>query len=199
MSYFVAPLNKVKTQFPEFAQAMAAVETSVRSRAEQIWGGYTFGGLQPGANQYGLANLVPRHMSVPRGFGSWSFMQKFTAPGSWVNIFSYTVPIDQIHGIAGASFVGNSLLFNALRFQISDTVLPIFEIEEARSWDPLSGTAVVIKTDSGKELVAQEKVSIVLKGFQERLSSGFNQRVIPIGQMGYRSRDDLLTLSAPAA
>ena len=198
MSYFVAPLKAVKTSFPEFAQAMASLENAVRARAESVWPGYTFGGLQPGANQYGLANLLPRHMSIPRGFGSWSFLQKFTAPGSWQNIYSYTVPTDQVHGLAGISLVGATNPFTALRLQISDTVLPIFEIEESRGWDPTSGNSLIIKTDQGKELVAQEKVTILLKGFQDRNTSGFNVRTVPIGVMAYRARDDLLSLSGPS-
>ena len=198
MSYFVAPLTKTKTAFPEFAAAMASLEQAVRARAESVWPGYTFGGLQPGANQYGLANLLPRHVAVPRGFGSWSFLQKFTAPGSWSNIFSYTVPQDQVHGYVGFSFVGVTNPFTALRMQISDTILPIFEIEESRGWDPLSGTSIVVKADQGKELVAQEKVTVLLKGFADRQTSGFNVRVVPIGMMGFRARDDLLNLSGPS-
>ncbi len=198
MSYFVAPLSKTKTQFPEFAAALSSLEQGVRNRAETIWPGYSFGGLQPGANQYGLANLVPRHMSIHRGFGSWSFLQKFTAPGSWSNIYSYTCPVDQVHGHGGIELIGASNPFTALRYQISDTTLPIFEIEESRVWDPASGVAIVVKTDQGKELVQQEKASIILKGFADRNTSGFNVRAVPIGLMAYRARDDLLTLAAPS-
>lgn len=177
---------------------MAALEQAVRARAEAIWPGYTFGGLQPSSNQYGISNLLPRHMSVPRGFGSVSFIQRFTTPGSWTNIFSYTVPINQVHGIAGFNFIGPSMPFNALRLQLSDTILPIFEIEEARGWDPTSGLMVIIKTDQGKELVIQELASTVIKGFAERGTSGINMRIVPVGMMAYKARDDLIGLSAPS-
>jgi hypothetical protein len=198
MSYFVAPLNRVKQNFPEFAAEMAALEAGVRTRAEKIWPGFTFGGMQPGANQYGLANFLPRHISIPRGFGSVSFLQRFNAPGSWTNILSYTVPSNQVHGYAGFAFIGPTMIFNALRLQLSDIVLPIIEIEEARGWDPVSGIVLIIKTDPGQELIIQDTQALLLKGFAERGTLGFNMRVVPIGEMAYRARDDLISLSAPS-
>lgn len=198
MSYFVAPLSKVKTNFSEFHETMANLETAVRSRAEAIWPGYTFGGLNPGKNQYGLANIPPRHMSVPRGFGSWSYMQKYTAPGSWMNIFSYTIPRDQIHGFAGFGFIAPNLVMNAIRLTLSETIYPVMEIEEAHSYAAEEGVALIFKTDKGQELVAQELTGLILRGFQERNTSGWNVRVVPIGMIAYRVKDDLIGLSAPA-
>lgn len=197
MSYLIAPLQKVKIDFSEFNAVMKNLEEALDARAKAIWSGYTFGGLSPGDNQYGFGNIPPRHMSVPRGFGTWSFMQKYTAPGSWTNIFSYTVPNDQIHGFSGFEFHGPNQIFNALRFSISDKTFPIIEIEEARSYAAKDGMALIFKTDKGREMIVQEKISLTLKGFQERNTSGFNQRVIPIGEMAYRAKDDLVTLSAP--
>jgi hypothetical protein len=137
-------------------------------------------------------------MSVPRGFGSWSFIQKFTTPGSWGNIFSYTVPNDQIHGFAGFAFYAPDLIFNALRMQVADTTYPIVEIEEAQTFFA-DGMTIMLKADAGEEFIIPEKVSFLLKAFQERNTSGWNIRAIPIGQMIFRARDDLITLSAPGS
>ena len=198
MSYEVAPLQRVRTDFPEFRAGLVALQNGLIARAQQIWPGYTFGGISPGPGQYGIANLAPRHLSVPRGFGSWSFLQKFTGPGSWQNVFSYTVPDDQIHGFAGFAFFAPDLIFNALRVQVADTTYPIVEIEEAQTFFA-DGMALLIKADAGEEYIVPEKVSFILKAFQERNTSGWNIRVIPIGQMIFRARDDLITLSAPSS
>ena len=199
MSYEIAPLKRVRTDFPEFRATLLAVQNDLIARAQQIWSGYTFGGISPSAGQFGLANIAPRHMSIPRGFGTWSFIQAFTTPGSWVNIFSYTVPSNQIHGYAGFGFYAPDLIFNALRIQVSDTIYPIIEIEEAQGYfNSQDGMALILKSDAGEEYIVPELVAMQMKGWQERRTSGWNIRTVPIGQMAFKARDDMITLSSPA-
>lgn len=199
MSYIIAPLSKVKDDFPEFLGVMKDLENKLRTRSEKIWNGFTFGGLTPGDNQFGLVNIPPRHMSIPRGFGTWSYLQKFSASGSWTNIYSYTVPEDQIHGFAGFGFQGPNMIFNAIRLQISDVIFPIIELEEARMWAKDDGLGIILKTDVDEDLIVQEKVSMVLKGWQQRNTDGFTMRITPIGLMSYKVKDDLISLASPSA
>lgn len=197
MSFEIAPLKRVRTDYPEFRATLVSVQNGLIARATQIWTGYTFGGLSPASGQFGIGNIPPRHMSIPRGFGSWSFVQQFNFPGSWGNIYSYTVPSNQIHGFAGFEFYAPDLIFNALRAQISDTIYPIIEIEEAQGYGQ-DGMALLVKADAGEEYIIPETVSLTLKGFQERTTLGWNVRVVPLGQIVFKARDDLITLSAPS-
>ena len=198
MSYTIAPFRQVKDKFPEFHDAMASLESATKVRAEDIWRGFTFGGLFPKASEYGLGPILPKSTTgVARLLGSNSFVQRYTAPGSWTNILSYTVPDDLIHSFAGFALPEPYLIFNALRVTLTDRVYPQIWLEEARALsDDGKGIAIVLKPDPGEELVVPEKTAFLLEGYQERGTSGIVHRVIPLGEAAYRKRDIYITKSA---
>ena len=198
MSYIIAPFRQVKAAFPEFLDAMRALETQTKSRAEAIWQGYTFGGLFPEGKQYGLGNILPKNTTgVARLLGSNSFVQRYTAPGSWVNILSYTVADDLIHSFAGFAFSDPYLIFNAIRISVTERIYPQMWLEESRAFaEDSKGIAVILKPDPGEELIIPEKTAFLLEGYQERGTSGITQRVLPLGVAAYRKRDIYITKSA---
>lgn len=198
MSYIIAPFRQVKAQFPEFLDAMRTLEAATKQRAEAIWQGYTFGGLFPEGKQYGLGNILPKNTTgVARLLGSNSFVQRYTAPGSWVNILSYTVADDLIHSFAGLAFTDPYLIFNAIRLTATERIYPQIWLEEARAFsEDAKGVAVILKPDPGEELVVPEKTAFLLEGYQERGTSGITQRIIPLGVAAYRKRDIYITKSA---
>lgn len=184
MSYIIAPLDKVKTQFPEFLDVMKQVEKVGINRAREVWPGFTLGGLIPGDKEFGIGNILPKDI---HGAGTYSWTRAFTAPGSWTNIFSYSVPEDEIHAFAGFAISDPTLIFNQIRLEISDKKYPIWEIEEANLYE--KAFAIIIKADPGNELVASEKTPVLLRGYQERGTRGYEQRVIPIGINIYKRKD----------
>ena len=180
MSYIIAPLDKVKEKFPEFLDVMKQLETATINRAKEVWPGYTLGGLIPTAKEFGLGTILPKNI---RGKGTYTWVQTFTAPGSWTNIFSYTVKDDLIHSFAGFAIPDPELIFSQFRIEHTDKKYPIIDIEEARTFK--GGVAIIIKADVGEEIVVPEKKSFLLKGYQERGTSGLSQRVIPLGLCAY--------------
>lgn len=191
MSYIIAPLDKVKDTFPEFRQSMSALQDAVIKRAQDIWAGFTFGGLTPGSRQFGLTTMLPREIF---GKGTQQWTQTFSAPGSWTNIFSYSVPVDEIHGFAGFAFTEPTLIFSQLRWEIKDRKFPIINVEESRAFNVFAGGfVIVVKADAGQELIAEERTQVLVKGFQERGSSGIRQRIIPIGLLAFRRIDLVIT------
>lgn len=188
MSYLIAPLQKVRSgEFPEFQQAMASLEAAARQRAAAIFSGFTPGGVLPGDGSFGQANLLPKKVL---GAGTFTWVQTFRAPGSFTNIFSYTVPNDEIHAYAGF-IIPDPLIFSQFRMQVSDRIYPILEVEEARAFK--DGFAIVLKQDSGAETVVEEKKIFTLQGYQERGTSGNSQRVIPIGFALYINKDTYIS------
>ncbi len=191
MSYIIAPLDKVKETFPEFRDALGDLQQAVIKRAEQIWPGFTFGGLTPRQKEFGLTTILPREIF---GKGTQTWLQNFAAPGSWTNIFSYSVPVDEIHGFGGFAFTEPTLSFSQLRWEIGDRKFPIVNVEESRSFvNVAGGFAVVVKSDRGKEMIADERTAVLVKGFQERGTSGIRQRIVPIGLMAFRRVDIVIT------
>lgn len=188
MSYIIAPVDRVKTEYPEFMDGMKAVEAQGILRAVDVWPGFKLGGLIPGAKEFGIGNILPKDVL---GAGTYSWDQTFSTPGSWTNIFSYNVPEDEVHCFAGFEITNPSLIFTQLRLEISDKKYPIVEIEEANVYD--KGFGIVLKGDPGDELVVQEEESLLLRGWQERGTSGTVQRVIPIGVNIYKRKELVIT------
>ncbi|MDI6860218.1 MAG: hypothetical protein QMC85_06960 [Methanocellales archaeon] len=184
MAYIIAPLDKVKVDYSEFMAVMRQVERVAIARAVEIWPGFSLGGLIPGDKEFGIGNILPKDVL---GAGIYSWTQSFASPGSWTNIFSYSVPEDEIHAFAGFAISDPTLIFNQIRLEISDKKYPIWEIEEANLYE--KAFAIIIKADPGDELVAQQETSVLLKGYQERGTKGYEQRVIPIGINVYKRKD----------
>jgi len=192
MSYVIAPYTLVKKEFPEFRELLKTAHDATISRAENIWPGFKFGGLLPGDREFGITTLLPDQVILNKArapFGSYNWLQSFTAPGSWVDIFSYDVPEDEIHTIVGFAIPDPTLIFSQLRFEIGDKKYPRIDLEEARAYAGEGGIAIILKTDVEKELVIQEETSVRLRGWQEYGTSGIVQRVIPLGIMAYKRKD----------
>lgn len=155
-----------------------------KARASEIWPGFTFGGRQPEGKQYGITSFRPRDLF---GGGTSTFSKTFGSQGSWANIFSYTVPEDEVHAFAGLSFTEPALIFAQLRWEIEDRKYPIIDIEEAQGWGmPFS---LLFNQDKGKELVVPEEQAVLFRGFQERTTRNRVQRVVPLGFVLYKNKD----------
>lgn len=186
MVFISAPFKQVKGEnaWPEFQSVLPALETAVKGRAEQIWPGFQFGGLFPGNKRYGLLDVRPRDIF---GGGTATFTKTYGSQGSWANIWSYTVPRDEIHGFAGFLVTSPSLIFAQIQMQVEDKILPIMDIEHHQGWAPPFG--IILKVDQGKEIVADELQSVILRGFQERNTRNMTQRIVPLGVQAYKNKD----------
>lgn len=185
----IAPANLVKGEnaWPEYKNILPALEEAAKNRASQIWQGFQFGGVMPGPRQFGISNILPRDI---HGGGTATFSKSYGSAGSWCNIWSYTVPEDEVHAIAGVAIPDPTLIFSSLQFIVEDKTLPIVNIEEAHMFG--GGFYVLLKQDSGKELIIPEEQSIKLMGFQERGTRSRSQRVVPVGFALYKNKDLLI-------
>ena len=190
--FIIAPLNLVKGEnaYPEYVDVLRSVQDAAINRAKQIWNGYSQGGLYPGDKEFGIcplrANEMANDVTATTLSGTYNF-RKNLGSTAWVNLFNYTVRDDIIHAFAGFSVPDDTLRLLALRFEIGDRKYPILDIQEAKGWD---GFSIIFKEDAGKELIAPEKTSVLVKGYGEAV--GY-QTIIPLGFMLYKRKDLVIT------
>lgn len=183
----LAPAQFVKgpNAFPEFSSVLRDLESSSIALAQEIWQGYTLGGLTPTKKQFGIAPFWPSELTAA---GTYTFRKNFAGTG-WKPIFSYNVPEDEIHAFLGFAVTDSSLNITGLRLEIGDHKYPKWDIEEAKGWgSDEGGVAIIIKQNKGDELIAREETAVLLRGYVE--ATGY-QRVVPLGLMIYK-RTDLL-------
>ena len=192
MPYVIAPLSDVKglNNYPEYIDALKAVEKAALARADVLWSGQAPGGLVPTGQQYGLGPLRKNDMAVDTTdstpSGSYSFRKTVTATG-WVDTFNYTVRQDMIHAFAGFLVADDVLRITQFRMEIGDRRFPIWDIQEAFRYDKF---AVILKTDQGGELVADPRTRVLMRTYFETVGL---QRVVPLGLSLYRRPDLVIT------
>lgn len=189
--YIIAPFDKVKGegQWPEFNDVRKQVENAVRERAKTLWAGYVPGGVLPTGNQYGVGPIPKNEMAGDTSdsslSGSYSFIKNIAA--GWQDIFNYNVSKDNIHGFAGFAVTDPVLRFSQFRMQVGDTLMPIVDLNEAQLYDRF---AILLKTDVGKELVADPNTKVIVRIYGDTAG---NQRVIPLGIRAYKSKDRVIS------
>jgi len=207
MSFVVVEYKKLKTQYPEFQEAMAALENEALSLAQARWPGMSYGGFQPGPNEYGRTTILPEVFAdeagdildknhVPNTWGVNEFRIYFssTSPSNvaipgWKTILQGgnpqaigTTPEDVVIAIAGFAITDPSILFSKLKLEIGDKTYVKIDIEEINMYEQ---PAIIFE----KGYVVPPETHFKLKGFFQ--ASGY-QRVIPLGFMLYRRKDFLI-------
>ena len=192
MSYVIAPLQDVKglNHYPEYIQAMEALDHAARSRAMRNWGqSNPPGGIFPTGVMAGVGPFRKNDMANDTAdntpSGSYTFRKTFTATG-WTDIFNYTVRKDMIHAFAGFLVSDDVLRITQLRMRFGQNSFPILDIQEAQRYDR---AAIIFKQDQGGELVVDQGSKVVIRVYLETIGL---QRVVPLGFQLYR-RADMVT------
>jgi len=181
MQYVLCELEKVKVEYPEYAEATKRLLTKAIDRAKEIWPGFTYGGIYPGTKQFGITSALPKF------FGSTTthlptFRQNFTATG-WQDIFNLTVAEDIIIGGMGWAITSPTINITELRAEISDVKYPRVNIEEMQAYDQ---PAVILK----QGWYCQEEKAFLLRGYIEATG---HQRVVPVSSFTiYKKKDDVI-------
>ncbi len=192
MTYIIAPLDKIKGEggFPEYASVLKDLQDAAIERAKQIWKGFDFGGLYPGDNQFGIcplrANEMAHDVTSTTLSGTYTFRKTFAATG-WRNLFDYSVRDEIIHAFAGFMITDEINRVLETRFELGDRKYPILDLQEARGWGTF---AIVFKEDKGKELIAQERTSVLFKVYADSIGV---QTVVPLGFQLYKRKDLVIT------
>lgn len=189
MPYIIAPLSDVKglNNYPEYIDAMRALQQAAFARAASLWEGFTPGGILPGQNQFGIGpfrkNDQAGDTTDSANSGSYTYRKNYTTASAWTDAFRYTVRVDEIHAFAGFLIDAPTLNLIQFRMQIGSKIFPVFDIQEAQRY---SKFAIILKTDAGSELIADPKTFVLTRVYVE--TAGF-QRVVPLGFELFRRPD----------
>jgi len=179
-SLVIGELDKIQ-ELPEFQRGLDALVNAAKKRAEEIWPGYTYGGMFPGNKQYGMTSALPKF------FGSTTthlktFRQNLGSANEWQSIFDLTVQEDIIIGMMGVAITSPTVNITELRAEISDKKYPRINIEEMQSYER---PAIMFK----QGLIGVEEEAFKLRGY--KTAAGY-QRVVPIGSFVLFKRKDLV-------
>lgn len=190
--YVIAPINDVKGlhDYPEYQEALGALENQARVRAKTLWLGAQDGGIMPTGQQYGIGPFRKNDMagdtSDSTASGSYTFRKNFTAT-AWQDIFNYNVRKDQIHAFAGFLMTDDVLRILQFRMELGQVRFPILDIQEAFRYDRFG---VILKTDQGAELVADPSSRVLIRAYVDTVGI---QRVTPLGLQLFRRSDMVIT------
>jgi len=195
--FTICEYSKVKAEFPEFNSMMAALEISLRSKADADWAPLSYGGIQPKAGQYGKTTIMPEMFVGFGGFGTGTQLvtwdQLFTTTGDSVliegNSTGGSVPEDYKVGLAGIAFLDRAIKVSEIKLQIGDKKLPRINIEEARAYQQ---PAIIFENG----FVCDEETGLELKGYVE--CRGY-QRIKLIGMQLNRVPNKLQVSATGAA
>lgn len=190
--YILAEYEQVKGegQYPSYEDVISAVEQAAFQRAQDIWPGFEPGGVMPGAGQFGIGPLRKNDMSndttdsTPSG--SYTFQKTISATG-WQDLFNFTVRDNTLLAFAGFKFIEPTLRIIQMRIEIGDRRFPIWDLQEALSYDKFS---IVLKEDQGAELIAPPRDRVLVRGYA--ISTG-TQTVVPLGLHLFRNLAAVLT------
>lgn len=193
MSFIIAPLDKVMGDQPwnAYIGMMQDLQLAIIDRSKTIWKGYEAGGILPGKDQFGLcplrANEMAHDVSANTLSGTYSFRKNLPTAGVWHTIFDYSLRDDVVHGFAGFAITDEILKILQFRFEMSDRIYPIIDVQEAKSWGSF---AILFKVDRGHELVVEPRQRVYVRGYVE--ATGY-QTIVPLGMQAYKTKDLVIT------
>ena len=192
--YVIAPLGKVKGEnaYPGFEEMLKDLQDAAIARAEKIWSGWKFGGILPGDKEFGIAPLRAREMandvSATTLSGTYSYRKNLGSTG-WYTLFDYSVRDDILHAFAGFKVTDDVLRLLQFRMEIYDKKLPIIDVQAAKGWGEF---AILFKVDEGKELIAEPRHSVYVRGYVE--ATGY-QTIVPLGFQLYKTKNLVISES----
>ena len=210
MGYVIVEWKKLKTQFPEFQEMVAALEQKTLSFVAQAWPGMTYGRFNPKQGQFGRTTFLPEHFRdanadildathLPANWGRNNFRQMYSdasptavaLPG-WKTILEGAqaggiTPEDVVMNLVGFAITDMELYITKLRLEIGDIVHVKLDIEEAQMYEQCA----IIFEDG---YTIPEETFFKLTGYFEEPVPGENvyQRVVPLGFIIYRRKDGLI-------
>lgn len=174
--FVLCEYEKVKQEFPEFANTMAKLEADLTAMCAADWAPLTYGGTKPKSGQYGKSTIMPE---LFYGFGQvaptlTTWQSRATATGNQAllggsnagNIYE-----DYKLGIAGFAFLDKVQRITEIKLQIGDRKFPRINLEESFVYNK---PAVIFETG----IIVDEETEFDLHGYVEAYGL---YKLMPIG------------------
>lgn len=131
----ICEYEKVKEEFPEFAETMHRLRTELIAKAVNDWDPLKYGGMAPTSGQFGECPIMPELFLGQPGTQLVTWNQWFNATGHQTillgNATGGTIPEDYKIGLAGLAFLDKSIRVSEIRLQVGDKKIGRINIEEA--------------------------------------------------------------------
>jgi len=138
-NFVICPYNRVKKNFPEFAQTMQTLRSDLIAKCEKDWS-ESFGGPNAVSSQFSKSTIMPQLFD-----GVAAAYQPFYSWYQWLDTTGHQTLItgansgniyeDYKIGIAGIAFLDKAVRISIIKMQISDKKLPSMNIEEILGWN----------------------------------------------------------------
>lgn len=172
----ICEYEKVKEEFPEFANTLATLETNLTSMCVSDWGPLTYGGIYPKSGQFGKSVIMPElfygfgqaapTLQTWKNYATATGNQGLLAGSNGGNIYE-----DYKIGLAGFAFLDKVQRITEIKLQIGDKKFPRINLEEAMVYNK---PAVVFETG----IILDEETDFDLHGYVE--SQG-PFKLVPLG------------------
>ena len=175
--FVLCEYEKVKTEFPEFLNTMAKLETDLTALALADWAPLTYGGIYPMSGQFGKSTIMPELFYGYGQVAPTSDLWKLTmrppseTQGLLAGSNAMSIYEDYKIGIAGFAFLDKVQRITEIKLQIGDRKFPRINLEEAFVYNK---PAVIFETG----IIVDEETEFDLHGYVDSIGP-FN--IMPIG------------------
>lgn len=135
MSFVICEYEKVKDEFPEFANVMKTLKNELIAKAGRDWSSLRYGGMNPKSGEYGETTVMPELFVGMAGTTLATWNQWLSGTGNQTVMAGAgsgaSIAEDYKVGLAGIAFLDKAIRISEIKMQISDKKLPRINIEEA--------------------------------------------------------------------
>jgi hypothetical protein len=163
--------RKIKEFYPEFQSALADTLAKAKSDVKDAWG-LNYGGLFPGANEYGETTIRPRFVGLGTTSGKIESWNRNLATVGWQDFINNSVIEDVYLGIVGFAFPNVAQRCGGIRIEAGQRKFPVLNLEG--EMDVMEEPAVIFE----KGIVIPEEETLKLR--VHALTKGYNV-IKPLG------------------
>jgi hypothetical protein len=184
--YVIAEWDGVQKAFPAFQTTMKALDDAIIQKCSGDWAPRTFGGLAPGANQYGRTTVLPALFDNAAGVQLVHWRQRFLAAGHQTLLAGCragnTIPEDFKVAWVGLAFPNKQQQITEIRFQIGDRKFGRINLEGMKAYNV---PALIFE----EGYIIDEETAFDLYGYVETPDY---QRMVMLGACYFKQMDRAL-------
>lgn len=174
--FVLCEYEKVKTEFPEFLNTMAKLESDLTSLALADWNPLTYGGIFPTSGQFGKSTIMPElfygYGQVAPTLTNWkNYATAVGNAGLLAGSNAMSIYEDYKIGIAGFAFLEKTQNITEIKLQIGDRKFPRINLEESFVYNK---PAVIFETG----IIVDEETEFDLHGYVDAIGP---YTLMPIG------------------
>lgn len=170
-SPIIMEFSKVKKEYPEYMSAYDATLVDAKRQVSSAWG-LKDGGIFPGANEFGVSAIRPRHVQLGTVTGKGETWNRNLATVGWQDVINNNVIEDVYIGVLGFILPNISQRVASIRFEAGKQKFPVVNLEG--DIEIMSEPAVIFE----KGIIIPEEEPLLLR--VNAVTKGYNV-IKPLG------------------